>query len=192
MPRTSPEIVLASGSPYRRQLLARLLPEFSVRSPDIDESPRPGEAADALALRLAGAKAAAIAAPGRLVIGSDQVAALGTELLGKPGTLPRALAQLRAMAGKAVVFHTGLCVTDGTTSRTALDRTVVRFRPFDEATAARYLAREPALDCAGSFMAEGLGISLCEAIECDDPTALIGLPLVGLARLLREFGVSIP
>src|SRR5690606_31579748 len=144
-----------------------------------------------LALRLAIAKAEAVAAtqPGAWVIGSDQVAELGGQPLGKPGDRERALAQLQAMAGRAVAFRTGVCLAHADGRRfTALDTTTVRFRALDAGEIARYVDAEQPFDCAGSFKSEGLGIALFEAIESQDPTALVGLPLIATARLLREAG----
>jgi septum formation protein len=188
-------LVLASSSAYRRALLDRLgLPYIAV-SPDIDENPLPGEAAAALAARLAQNKAEALAEryPGHLLIGSDQAAALDGAIIGKPGTLARAKAQLRAAAGRSVDFHTAVCVMDSV-SRERLTTTVpttVEFRALSSADIAAYLAREAALDCAGSFKAEALGIALCRRISGDDPSALIGLPLIELTRLLAHFGVDV-
>jgi septum formation protein len=185
-------LVLASSSPYRRELLARLGLPFRWVAPDVDEAPRPGEAPDALAARLARAKADAVAsaAPGDIVIGSDQVAVdAAGGLLGKPGTLAAARAQLLAASGRELRFATALCVlgADGERRETVVD-TVVRFRALDAAAIDAYLAREPALDCAGSFKSEGLGVALFEAQRSDDPTALVGLPLIATCRFLRELG----
>ena len=188
-------LVLASTSPYRRELLARLRLPFDTSRPLVDESPLSGEAPEALAARLAEAKAAAIAQPGSAgwVIGSDQVAELGGLPLGKPGTVPAACAQLAAMAGRPVRFLTAVCLAHGDGRRLrALDTTTVVFRPLSAAEIERYVAAEQPLDCAGSFKAEGLGISLFELIESRDPTALIGLPLIATARLLREAGFPLP
>ncbi len=188
-------LVLASSSAYRRALLDRLgLPYLAV-SPCVDESPLPGESASALATRLAGDKAAALAEryPRHLLIGSDQAADLDGTLIGKPETLERAMAQLGAAAGRCVDFHTAVCVLDSASGerRTATVVTTVEFRDLSPAAIASYLAREPALDCAGSFKAEALGIALCRRISGDDPTALIGLPLIELVRLLADFGVDV-
>jgi septum formation protein len=191
-------LVLASTSPWRRELLARLVPRFRVADPAVDESPREGEAPAARALRLAQAKALAVAADAgpALVIGSDQVASLGTLLLRKPASAEAAGAQLTACAGQAVVFHTAVCVADtrrpDLPPRTALDTTRVLFRPLAPDEIARYVASGEPLVCAGSFKAEGLGIALFERIESDDPTALVGMPLIALARLLREAGLAVP
>lgn len=190
-------LVLASTSPYRRDLLARLGIDFTQLAPDVDESPLPGEAPAALAARLAQAKAeaGAQAAPGAWVIGSDQVAELDGQPLGKPGSAERAIAQLRAMSGRAVRFHTAVCVAGNPAHSGALallDSTTVRFRTLSEAEIARYVERERPFDAAGSFKAEGLGIALFDAIDSQDPTALIGLPLIGTAALLRRCGFALP
>ena len=189
-------IVLASGSRYRQALLERLGVPFSTWSPDVDESPRPGEAPAETAVRLARDKAVAAAArfPEAVVIGSDQVADLEGVPMGKPGTRERAAEQLRRQAGHTVVFHTAVCVIEGGSGRT-LERvvpTAVRFRALTEAEITRYLDREAALDCAGAAKAEALGIALLEASSSEDPTALIGLPLIAVAALLREAGVAVP
>jgi len=192
---TPTRLVLASTSPYRRALLARLRVPFDTARPDVDESPLSGEAPAALATRLAEAKAAAIAQPGTdaWVIGSDQVAELDGTPLGKPGSPERAREQLAAMAGRSVRFHTAVCLGRGDGRRLqARDTTVVRFRALSGEEIARYVAAEQPLDCAGSFKAEGLGITLFEAIESRDPTALIGLPLIATAGLLREAGFLLP
>lgn len=186
-----PPLVLASTSPYRRALLERLGLPFAVEAPRVDEGPRPGEAPAALARRLALAKARAVAArrPGALVIGSDQVAELEGRPLGKPGDRPRALAQLLALAGRRVAFHTGLAlVGPGAAEQVDLVPYGVRFRPFGRAEAEAYLDREPAYDCAGAFRSEGLGIALVERFEGEDPTALVGLPLIRLCRMLEAAG----
>ncbi|MDO1527397.1 Maf family nucleotide pyrophosphatase [Fulvimonas sp. R45] len=192
----TPRLLLGSTSRYRAELLRRLAVEFDTCAPDTDETPRPGEAPAARALRLAVAKATAAAGDRRdvLVIGSDQVAELGGELLRKPGDAARARAQLAASAGREVRFHTALCLLDTRSglARTHVDHTRVAFRPLDAGEIARYVEREQPLDCAGSFKCEGLGISLFERIDSEDPTALVGLPLIALARLLREAGVVLP
>ena len=192
------DLVLASTSPYRREMLARLGLPFRCMAPDVDESAFADESPQALAARLAASKTAAVAGacPGALIIGSDQVAELDGRILGKPGTESAARAQLAAGSGRTMVFHTAVCVLD-TRSRPhrmhdASDRTRVQFRTLDPAAIERYVAAEQPLDCTGSFKAEGLGIALFERIESDDPTALIGLPLIALARLLREAGVVLP
>jgi septum formation protein len=193
---TKPPIVLASTSRYRAELLRRMLAEFEQATPDIDESEWAGEAPGARALRLAIAKAEAVAGNRRdvLVVGSDQVAALGDRILHKPGSIENAREQLRASSGNKVDFLTGLCMIDGRDGkiRTALDRTCVVFRDLADAEIDRYLERERPFDCAGSFKSEGAGIVLFDRIETDDPTALVGLPLIALARLLREAGHALP
>lgn len=187
-------LVLASTSRYRRELLARLRLEFDTVRPDVDETPFAGEAPAALALRLAVAKAEAVAAqrPGARVIGSDQVADFDGVALGKPGGRAAAIAQLESMSGREVAFRTAVAVASAGTVASALDTTVVRFRCLDRAEIERYLDLEQPWDCAGSFKSEGLGISLFDAIESRDPTALVGLPLVETARLLRKAGYAIP
>ncbi|MEO6801557.1 MAG: Maf family nucleotide pyrophosphatase [Rhodanobacter sp.] len=191
-----PRIVLASTSSYRAELLRRLLPEFEQTAPHADESALPGEAPAARALRLATAKAEAVAGTcgNALVIGSDQVAEVDGLVLDKPGTSLRARAQLAASSGRRVHFHTALCLLDAHHGRrqTHVDHTQVRFRDLAPAEIARYVEREQPLDCAGSFKCEGLGISLFAAIDSRDPSALIGLPLIALARLLRDAGIPVP
>jgi septum formation protein len=192
----NPPLVLASTSRYRRELLARLGLPFAVASPETDESPLPAETPTATALRLAEAKARAVAArhPGALIIGSDQVAEMGGRIFGKPGDHQRAKDQLRQLSGKTVNFYTALCLLDTRTGDAEVVGvpTEVGFRDLDEDTIERYLAREPAYDCAGSAKSEGLGISLLERIEGQDPNALVGLPLIALCTLLRRRGVAIP
>jgi septum formation protein len=191
-----PGLILASTSRYRAELLRRLQLPFSQEAPGSDETPRPGEAPAALAQRLALAKARAVAArhPAAWVIGSDQVCACGGQLLGKPGSRDRAVEQLRQLSGNSAQFHTALALVQGADGRAyeAIDLTTVRFRELDAAQIARYVEAEPSFDCAGSFKAEGLGIALCEAIESQDPTALVGLPLVALCGLLRQAGIALP
>lgn len=193
---TGPRIVLASTSRYRADLLRRLLDDFEQVAPDVDEATVPGEMPAARAGRLAAAKASASPAELRdaLVIGSDQVAALEGILLHKPGTMENAREQLRASSGRHVDFFTGVCVSSAREGRQweALDHTRVFFRELEEAEIDRYLAHEQPLDCAGSFKSEGAGIALFERIETEDPSALVGLPLIALARLLRQAGRSIP
>jgi septum formation protein len=188
-------LLLASTSPYRRELLSRLCIPFDVVRPEVDETPHSGESPLALAQRLAAAKAAAIATRegDAWVIGSDQVAELDGMPLGKPGGRDRALAQLAAMSGRSVAFRTALCVMHRDLGRfDAVDTTVVRFRSLAMDEIARYVDAEQPFDCAGSFKSEGLGISLFEAIDTSDPTALVGLPLIATARLLREAGFALP
>jgi septum formation protein len=193
-PVSSPPLILASSSAYRRELLGRLQLPFSVDVPDIDETPLPGETPAATALRLARAKAAAVAArhPGSLVIGSDQVATLDDAQIGKPGTHAAALAQLQTMRGREVVFHTALCLYDGRDGSAQLEdiRTVVKFRDLPDAELDAYLRIEQPYDCAGSAKNEGLGIAILERIDSTDPTALTGLPLIALTGMLRRAGVG--
>ncbi|SAL33874.1 Maf-like protein [Caballeronia concitans] len=196
MPATdSPHLVLASSSPYRRELLERLRVPFDVVSPDIDETPLPGETPEATAVRLSIAKARAAAgrvghAGSALVIGSDQVATFDGRQIGKPGTHENAVAQLQAMRGRAVDFHSALCVFDSRTGghQSADIVTRVRFRDYTDGEIEVYLRAETPYDCAGSAKSEGLGIALLDAIESDDPTALIGLPLIALTKMLRAAG----
>jgi len=195
MSALQPPLVLASTSRYRRELLARLQLPFTVAAPGTDETPLPGETPRALCLRLAAAKAAAVAArmPDAWVIGSDQVAELDGVALGKPGTRDAALRQLASMSGRDVVFRTALSLVhgDGRAFHDE-DTTTVRFRSLDSQAIARYVDAEQPFDCAGSFKSEGLGIVLFEAILTRDPTALVGLPLIATARLLREAGYALP
>ncbi len=192
----APAIVLASTSRYRAQLLQRLGLPFTQCAPQVDEAERAGEPGVDRALRLAMAKAqAATNERGEaLVIGSDQVATLDGAILHKPGTVENAQAQLRASSGRAVVFHTAVSVLDTRDLRhhTYVDATTAHFRSLDEPTIRRYVGQELPLDCAGSFKCEGSGIALFEQIDTRDPTALIGLPLIALARLLRNLGVRLP
>lgn len=191
------ELVLGSTSRYRAELLRRIAPRFRQTAPDVDETPQPDEAPAALARRLAQAKAEAVAKlhPGALIIGSDQVAGLGDAILGKPGTTARAIEQLQASSANAVRFYTGLCLIDARrepfVARHALDITDVQFRALTRTEIERYVEREQPLDCAGAFKSEGLGIALFEHIRSDDPTALVGLPLIALCRLLRAAGVAV-
>jgi len=191
---TRPTLILSSTSRYRRELLERLRLPFEVRSPEVDETPRPGEAPAALAQRLALAKAQAVSAqfPDAVVIGSDQVADLDGEPIGKPGTHERAVAQLRAMRGRSVVFQTAVAVMRGSTGYvgTALAPVTVRFRQLSNAEIEHYLRAEQPYDCAGSAKSEALGIALLDAIESDDPTALVGLPLIRTCMLLRAAGID--
>lgn len=190
-----PSIVLASTSPYRRDLLARLRLPFEVRAPAMNEAALPGEAARETALRLAQAKARAVApdCPAALIIGCDQVAVLDGVSLGKPGDHANAVAQLRAMRGRSVLFHTALALFNARTGalQTAEVPTTVRFRQYGDAEIERYLEAERPYDCAGSARIEGLGIVLVESVESTDPTALIGLPLMQLAAMLRNEGVAV-
>jgi septum formation protein len=194
-PTVSRPLVLGSTSRYRRELLERLRVPFEVATPDVDETPQPGEAPLALAQRLALAKAQAVAAlyPHAVVIGSDQVADLHGEPLGKPGTHERAVAQLRRMRGQLVVFQTALAVVCKETAFVQQDVAAVRvlFRDLSDAEIEAYLLAEQPYDCAGSAKSEGLGIALLERIDNDDPTALIGLPLIRTARMIRAAGVKL-
>lgn len=188
-------LVLASTSRYRRELLGRLGLPFTVDRPDVDESPRPGESPPDLARRLAEAKAREVARrhPGAWVLGSDQVADRDGLPLGKPGDRETARRQLAAASGREVCFHTAFClVRDEAPALAGLDLTRVRFRTLDDETILRYLDAEQPYDCAGSFKCEGLGISLFEAIENRDPTALVGLPLIAVAGALRRAGYRLP
>lgn len=191
---TRAALVLASTSPYRRDLLARLGLDFTTARPDVDETPRPGEDPATLALRLATAKAEAVAAgqPGARVIGSDQVADFDGAPLGKPGGRDAAIAQLEAMSGRAVAFRTAVALAWAGSVQTALDTTTVHFRRLDRGAIERYLDIEQPWDCAGSFKSEGLGITLFEAIGTRDPTALVGLPLIATSALLRGSGLALP
>jgi len=190
----TPRLILASTSRYRRDLLSRLRMPFTVEAPGVDESRRPGEAPAQLAQRLALEKARAVADrhPDALVIGSDQVADLDGEPIGKPGTRERAVAQLRSMSGRSVTFHTAVAVLrlDAGYQAQALVPVVVRVRRLDEAEIARYLDAEQPYDCAGSAKSETLGIALLDAIESDDPTALVGLPLIRTSAMLRAGGLD--
>lgn len=190
-----PNLILASTSPYRRELLGRLGLPFSVANPQTDESPLPGEAPDTLALRLSEAKARAVAGdhPDALIIGSDQVATVDGKIYGKPGTHERAVAQLRELSGKTVNFFTGLCLYNTRTGESLLRGvpTLVTFRQLSDAEIENYLQREPAYNCAGSAKSEGLGIALLAAMQGDDPNALVGLPLIALCDMLRQQGVAV-
>lgn len=187
-------LLLASTSRYRRELLERLRLPFHVARPDVDETTGPDEAPAALAARLASLKAAAIAAhhPEAWVIGADQVAEVDGQAIGKPGNREAAIAQLTAMSGRAIRFHTALCLLRDQNRHEASDVTTVRFRALSAEEIERYVDAEQPFDCAGSFKSEGLGITLFEAIDSQDPTALIGLPLIALSRLLREAGFQLP
>ena len=194
MTKPRPPLILGSTSRYRRALLERLGLPFTVAAPGVDEAALAGERPADTALRLAEAKARAVAArhPGALVIGSDQVADCDGRPVGKPGDRARAFAQLRALSGRTVVFHTGVALVDATSGRCRRELVDVAstFRTLDDADIAHYLDRERPFDCAGSVKSEGLGIVLFERIASDDPTALIGLPLIALARLLRAEGIE--
>ena len=189
-----PPLILASTSRYRRELLERLRLPFEVIAPQVDETPRPGEAPGTLARRLALEKARAVAStrPDAVVIGADQVADLGGTPLGKPGSHERAVAQLRAMRGRSIVFQTAVAVVCDARhhASSALVPVTVRFRDLSDAEIETYLRAEQPYDCAGSAKSEALGITLLEAIDSDDPTALVGLPLIRTCALLRDAGID--
>ncbi|MCE1185262.1 MAG: Maf family nucleotide pyrophosphatase [Rhodocyclales bacterium] len=190
------KIVLASTSVYRRELLQRFGLPFETARPDIDESPLPDESPRATAERLAIEKARAVADqfPDALIIGSDQVAYMDEMRFGKPGTVERAVAQLSAMSGRSVIFHTALALLNTRTGQYQLEGvpTEVRFRTLSQEEIVRYVDKERPLDCAGSAKSEGLGITLLDALAGEDPNALVGLPLIALARMLRHEGVALP
>lgn len=192
----SSRIVLASSSTYRKALIARLGLDCRSAAPDIDERALPAEAPAATALRLAQAKARKVAErePAALIIGSDQVAVLDDQPVGKPGTHTAAARQLQAMSGKTVVFHTALCLLNSATDAMQLANvpTTVRFRKLDATQIERYLRQDQPYDCAGSAKIEALGITLVEQVESDDPTALIGLPLIALVTMLQKEGIHTP
>jgi len=191
-----PKLVLASTSPYRRQLLERFGIRFTVAAPDVDETPLPGETPIDLANRLARAKAEVIAHrhPASVVIGSDQVALFGREVIGKPGNPERCIEQLKMLSGQRLAFHTAVNViqSDTGSNQSHLDITTVHFRKLSSDEIERYVARERPVNCAGGFKAEALGITLFDRIESQDPTALIGLPLIWLSAALRRTGFTLP
>lgn len=190
----APRLLLASTSRYRALLLERLGLPFGVQAPGVDETRLPREQPASRALRLARAKAHAVAVrhPDACVIGSDQVAVVGRRILDKPGDAARCREQLLAASGKRVIFHTAVAVVGpgGNPAQTCVDRTLVRFRTLSEREISRYVEIEQPFDCAGSFRSEGLGVALLEAIETHDPTALVGLPLIWLAGALRAAGLD--
>ena len=199
--KSPPSLILASTSPYRRQLLDRLRVPFSCSAPGVDETRRDSERPLELAVRLARAKALAVALqhPDAWVVGSDQVAvridrSLGELILGKPGTEALCVEQLRGSSGQILSFITAVAVVQhrGHTAHEFVDTTKVTFRTLDDATIARYVALEEPFDCAGGFKSEGLGITLCESIDGTDPSALIGLPLIQLSKVLRGVGFELP
>jgi septum formation protein len=191
-----PMLVLASASRYRREQLARLGLSVFCDAPDIDETRLPGEAAPAMASRLARGKAHAVAGrhPGSIIIAADQVAARGQDILGKPGSADGQRQQLLASSGQSLCFHSALAVLDTRSGLLGehIDRTQCRMRNLATAEIERYVAHEPATDCAGGFKVEGLGIQLFERIDSEDPSALIGLPLIALGRFLRAAGLALP
>ena len=192
---TSLPVVLASTSPYRKELLQRMGIDFKTVAPDVDESSLPGESPENLVKRLAEAKARVIGKTCEaLIIGSDQVAVSGDEILGKPGSHENALVQLRKLSGKLVTFQTGLCLLNSTSNEMQVDTVPfrVQFRKLDEQQIERYLRADQPYNCAGSFKSEGLGITLFERMDGDDPTALIGLPLIRLTSMLMQAGVVLP
>ena len=192
----TPRIVLASTSPFRAELLGRLQIPFEQAAPEVDEARLPNESPRDMVQRLAEAKARAVARTmdDGLVIGSDQCAVIDDRVLGKPGGFERAFEQLRASSGRAVRFETGLCVVDAASGRAEVDCVPfeVGFRALDEARIRNYLLREQPWNCAGSFKSEGLGITLFRHLRGDDPTALIGLPLIRLVSMLETFGLVLP
>jgi len=195
MSENTANIILASSSVYRRELLKRLHIDFEVFSPDIDETRKPDETPSQLVQRLSKEKAQVIANKSQdaIVIGSDQVAVCGNEILGKPGNLENAIAQLKTLSGNVVMFHTGLTVIDTNSQVIQTDEVLIKvtFKTLDDLLIQRYLENEPAFNCAGTFKSEGLGISLVKSIEQDDPTALIGLPLIRLIEMLDNIGYSV-
>ncbi|MGB5261440.1 MAG: Maf family nucleotide pyrophosphatase [Gammaproteobacteria bacterium] len=188
-------LVLASSSPYRRELLDRLGLDYTTNSPDIDETVLPGETADALVERLAEHKARSAGETFQgLIIGSDQVATVNDDILGKPGNHDQAVAQLGRLSGNRVTFHTGLCLLDTANHELQLDMVpfTVQFRQLTAEQIERYLRTEQPYDCAGSFKSEGLGITLFAKMMGEDPTALIGLPLIRLTEMLSNAGIVLP
>ncbi|PKO83219.1 MAG: septum formation inhibitor Maf [Betaproteobacteria bacterium HGW-Betaproteobacteria-11] len=189
-------LVLASTSPFRRELLGRLQLPFETAVPAVDERPLDGEAPATTAIRLAQAKAVAVAArfPQALVIGSDQVAACGEQRFGKPGNRNAAVNQLQSMRGREIIFHTGVCLLDSASGRlqSACIPTQVGIRGLTDDEIFAYLDKEDALGCAGSAKSEGLGIALMRYLRGDDPTALVGLPLIALCEMLRVEGIALP
>lgn len=189
------KLILASTSPYRRELLARLGLPFEVANPHTDESPLPGETPESMALRLSETKARAVVGnhENALIIGSDQVATVDGKIYGKPGNHQRAVEQLRALSGKTVNFYTGLCLLNASTGEADVRGipTLVTFRNLSDTEIESYLFREPAYNCAGSAKSEGLGIALLQSMRGDDPNALVGLPLIALCDMLRLQGVAV-
>ena len=194
--KSMPTLVLASSSPYRRELLARLRMSFEVMSPDVDESPLTNEAPQETALRLAQLKARAVAEqfPDALIIGSDQVALLGDEQIGKPHTFENAKKQLQASSGRSMVFHTALCLYNSRSGnmQARVVPITIQFRKLSDEVIERYLHAEQPYNCAGSAKSEGLGITLIQRFEGEDPNALVGLPLIALVDMLQQEGVQVP
>jgi septum formation protein len=190
-----PKLILASTSPYRRELLGRLGLPFEVANPQTDESNLGGETPENMALRLSEAKARAVAEayPDALIIGSDQVATVDGNIYGKPGTHERAVTQLQALSGKTVNFFTGLCLFNSRTGEADVRGvpTLVTFRKLSDTEIENYLRREPAYNCAGSAKSEGLGIALLSSMKGEDPNALVGLPLIALCDMLRRQGMAV-
>lgn len=190
------QLILASTSPFRKTVLEKLQLGFICQAPDTDETPRCGESAQGLVMRLAQAKAEAVGRnhPGALIIGSDQVAVLNGNIIGKPHDHHRATAQLRASSGQTITFYTGMCLHNSVTgnSEVICDPFRVHFRTLSDAQIERYLVREQPYQCAGSFKSEGLGISLFDKLEGDDPNTLVGLPLIRLIELLQRQGIEVP
>lgn len=195
MNHSNKPILLASSSIFRQELLAKLGLPFYAASPDIDESPKPGESPEQLCQRLAIEKAQALATqyPGHLIIGSDQVALLEGIKLGKPGTATNAIQQLRSASGKAVNFYTSVCLLEAESGRFLLDmdKTVAHFRTLSDSQIEQYVKKDNPTQCAGGFKSESLGIALLEKLETEDPNALVGLPLIRLIRMLENFGVAV-
>lgn len=193
---SAPDILLASSSPYRRGLLDRFLAEFEAVSPDVDENNIAGLEPHELARHLARAKAEAVSANSRnaLIIGADQLAVLDGQVLGKPGSHQKAVEQLLAASGKSVAFLTAVCMLDPVTRKRYehTDETIVHFREFDRRLAEAYLRLDEPYDCAGSFKLEGAGFLLFESVKTDDPTALIGLPMIWISDRLLELGYLLP
>ncbi len=191
----NPDIILASSSPFRQQLLQKLGLSFQAVSPNIDEQPCPGERPETIASRLALDKAQALAQrfPDHLIIGSDQVAMFGEQQLEKPGDRAEAIRQLTLVAGKQAHFYTAVTLLESRTNRalSEVDHTIVTFRSLTRAQIERYVARDEPYQCAGGFKSEGLGIALFERIEGEDPNALVGLPLIRLTRMLEQFAVDV-
>ena len=192
---SQPELILGSSSPYRRELLERLRLPFSVVSPKIDETPQSGETPPETALRLALEKARYIAQshPNALIIGADQVATVNGEQIGKAGGFDKALAQLQMMRGKTALFHSALCLYDARNDSYQLENIITKttFRDLPDDELAAYLRIEQPYDCAGSAKVEALGITILEKVESDDPTALVGLPLIALTGMLRQAGMRL-